>query len=169
MTNSFIEANFVVFYSKHLDQEISYIDLANLKEEQLETLLAEAAKVASECSAGYEWSKSSSPNEWPDEDWPRRVRKKASLVISFVKAVKSEIKKRRSERHLKVIEKRTRSLELQAQAKAARFAEQQATRFTRIRYIKAAIRERFGDEVTSEILARAAEIADDNKSSIQIN
>lgn len=147
MTDIGPTSDFVVFRSKHLDQDICSTDLAVLEEEQLQILFLEASKVASECHAGYEWSKSSLPNEWPDEDWPRRVRKKASLVGRFAKLVTLEIKSRRQKRHLE-------ALELKAEAKAARLI--------RMRYIKAALKERFGYKIAREVLERAAEIAESN-------
>lgn len=149
MTVTTSSPDFVVFHSKHLDTDVCSTDLAKFDEEQLQTLFLEASKVASECLAGYEWSKSSLPNEWPDEDWPRRVRKKASLVGRFAKLVTLEIKSRRQKRHLD-------ALELKAEAKAARLIK--------MRYIKAALKERFGPEVTREVLARAGEIAESKKS-----
>lgn len=149
MTVTTSSPDFVVFHSKHLGTDVCSTDLAEFEEEQLQTLFLEASKVASECLAGYEWSKSSLPNEWPDEDWPRRVRKKASLVGRFAKLVTLEIKSRRHKRHLD-------ALELKAEAKAARL--------TKMRYIKAALKERFGPEVTREVLARAGEIAESKKS-----
>lgn len=148
MTTTVPSPDFVVFYSKHLDRDVSSTDLAILDEEQLEALFHEASKVASECLAGFEWSQSSLPNEWPDEDWPRRVQKKARLVGRFAKLVNSEIKGRRQKRHLE-------ALELKAEAKAARLI--------RMRYIKAALKERFGPKVARELLERAAEIAESNK------
>lgn len=149
MTVTTSSPDFVVFHSKHLDTDVCSTDLAKFDDEQLQTLFLEASKVASECLAGYEWSKSSLPNEWPDEDWPRRVRKKASLVGRFAKLVTLEIKSRRQKRHLD-------ALELKAEAKAARLIK--------MRYIKAALKERFGPEVTREVLARAGEIAESKKS-----
>lgn len=148
MTATTSSPDFVVFHSKHLDTDVCSTDLAKFDEEQLQTLFLEASKVASECLAGYEWSKSSLPNEWPDEDWPRRVRKKASLVGRFAKLVTVEIKSRRQRRHLE-------ALELKAEAKAARLI--------RMRYIKAALKERFGPKVAREVLERATEIAESNK------
>ena len=144
MTSTVSSPNFVCFHSKHFDQEICSTDLDGFEDDKLQILLLEAAKVAADCQASYEWSKSSLPNEWPDEDWPRRVRRKASLVGSFVKAVNSEIKSRRHKRQLE-------ALELKAE------------RFIRMRYIKAALRERFGYDITREVLARAEEIAESNK------
>lgn len=149
MTNTVSSPTFAVFRSKHFDKDISSIDLASFDDDQLEIVLHEATKVATECLAGYEWSKSSLPNEWPDEDWPRRVRKKASLVGRFAKLVTLEIKSRRQKRHLD-------ALELKAEAQAARLVK--------MRYIKAALKERFGPEVTREVLARAGEIAESKKS-----
>jgi hypothetical protein len=148
MTATTSSPDFVVFHSKHLDTDVCSTDLAKFDEEQLQTLFLEASKVASECLAGYEWSKSSLPDEWPDEDWPRRVRKKASLVGRFAKLVTAEIKSRRQRRHLE-------ALELKAEAKAARLI--------RMRYIKAALKERFGPKVAREVLERATEIAESNK------
>jgi hypothetical protein len=169
MTTSISKLNFVVFYSKHFDQEISSVDLAKFNEEQLQVLLAEASKVSNDCLAGYEWSKSSLPNEWPDEDWPRRVRRKAGLVSSFVKVVSTEIKRRRTERHLKASERKAKALELREQSIAARLNQEQAERFIRMRYIKAAMRERFGYEVMQEVLAHAEEMAECNKQNRLIN
>jgi hypothetical protein len=148
MTVTACSPNFAVFHSKHLDREICSSDLTNLEEDQLQLLFLEASKVASECLAGFEWSKSSLPNEWPDEDWPRRVQKKARLVGRFAKLVDAEIRGRRQKRHLE-------ALELKAEAKAARLI--------RMRYIKAALKERFGPKVAREVLERAAEIAEINK------
>jgi hypothetical protein len=148
MTTTVSNPDFVVFRSKHLDQDICSTDLARLEEAELKILFLEASKVASECLAGFEWSKSSLPNEWPDEDWPRRVQKKARLVGRFAKLVDSEIKGRRQKRHLE-------ALELKAEAKAARLIK--------MRYIKAALKERFGPMVAREVLERAAEIAESNK------
>ena len=139
---------FAVFHSRHFDKDICSVDLVGFDEEQLQIIFHEATKVATECLAGYEWSKSSQPNEWPDEDWPRRVGKKASLVGRFAKLVAREIRSRREKRHLE-------ALELKAEAKASRLV--------RMRYIKAALKERFGYEIAREVLERAAEIADSNK------
>lgn len=163
MTTSTSKPNFVVFHSKHFDQEISSVDLIKFNEEQLQVLLAEAAKISSNCLASYEWSKSSLPNEWPDEDWPRRVRIKASLISSFAKAVSTEIKKRRTERHLKALERKAKAFELKIQTTAVRLNQEQTERFIRMRYIKAAIRERFGYEIMQEVLAHAEEMAERNK------
>ena len=154
MTATVATPDFVVFYSKQLAREYCSADLASLEEEQLQILLLEAHKVASECLSEYEWSKSSSPSEWPDEDWPRRVRKKGSLVNSFAKSVKAEIKWRRQKRHLEALQFKAEALQL----KAARVAKAQAERFTRMRYIRAALRERFGHEIARDVLARAAEM-----------
>ena len=168
MTATFDSHSFVVFYSKHLDQEICSSDLASYEEEKLQILLLEATKVASECLAGYEWSKSSLPNQWPDEDWPRRVRKKANLVRSFAKAVNSEIKGRRQKSHLEALQLKAEALQLKAEAKAARLTDAESDRYIRMRYIRAALKERFGNEITREVLARAADIAANNKPRLKI-
>jgi hypothetical protein len=149
MTTPASNPNFVVFRSNHLDQDVCSTDLARLEEEELQILYLEASKVAGECLAGYEWSRSSLSNEWPDEDWPRRVNKKAHLVGRFVKLVASEIKGRRQKRQLEALELKT---------------EAQAARLIKMRYIKAALRERFGYEITKEVLARAEQIAESKKS-----
>ena len=150
MTNTVSSPTFAVFHSKHFDKDICSADLSSFNEEQLQSIYHEASKVATECLAGYEWSKSSLPNEWPDEDWPRRVQKKAHLVGRFAKLVSLEIKSRRQKRHLD-------ALELKVEAKAARLIK--------MRYIKAALRERFGYEIAREVLERAEEIAESNKPS----
>jgi hypothetical protein len=148
MTSTAATPNHVVFWSKHFNRDICSLELNEMPEDELEILFSEASKVAAECLAGFEWSKSSMPNEWPDEDWPRRVRKKASLVGRFAKLVTSEIKSRRQKQHLA-------ALQLKADAKAARL--------TRMRYVKAALKELFGCEVAREVMERAAEIAERNR------
>jgi len=154
--------SFVVFYSKHFDKAISSADLVNIKEEQLEILLAEAAKVSSECLAKYEWSKTTSPKEWPDEDWPRRVCKKGTLVASFVKSVNTQIKKRRHQRHVEAALKRARAINKRREESATNLVQQENGRIIRIRYIKAAIRELFGDKAVLQVLQRSREIAEEN-------
>ena len=157
MTNTVSSPTFAVFRSQHFNKDICSTDLSSFNEEQLQILFHEATKVATECLAGCEWAKSSLPNEWPDEDWPRRVRKKASLVGSFAKHVNSEIKRRRQQRHLEALQLKTEALQLKA--------DSLTERYTRMRYIRAALRERFGYEITREVLERAEEIAKSNKPS----
>lgn len=154
--------NFVVFYSKHFNKAISSTDLVNIKEEQLEILLAEAAKVSSECLAKYEWSKTTSPKEWPDEDWPRRVFKKGTFVASFVKSVNTQLKKRRHKRHAEAALERARAINKRREENTANLVQQENGRIIRIRYIKAAIREQFGDKAVLQVLQRAREIAKEN-------
>jgi hypothetical protein len=88
------------FPSKNLGKTISSKDLETLDKQSLIELDIEVDYVASSILARVEWSKTSQPSEWPDEDWPRRVL--AALVFhqKFLKRIRKNLFRKREEEQM---------------------------------------------------------------------
>ena len=145
------------FDSRQLERAVTPDELPELTVDELRFLLAEIELVYSKCKADSEWSEFSTPSEWPDEDWPRRVKRKTQYLHFFLGRVRNAIGDKRQQARvspLAALKARRQELALVNEERL------RSIQYVKFKYIRQVLRKRFGNTIAEGLLREAELLAE---------